>query len=489
MKINSKHILFLIIFCVTIFIYGKYLFLYFSQDDFFHLKVTQTDGSLKAFLNLFSFKPLAERGGMTYFYRPIFREAIYNIYYKAFGLNALPFRITQFIVHFANIILTYLVLVRITKNKSIAFFGAFFVGLAAANIGILSYLAGGIQISGMLMFGLISILFYDRFLTGKKFLDKFLSFLFFLFAIASHEIAATIPLIHMALFISKKGFNVKTLMRAIKGNLLSLGVVILFLYLEVFVIGLPTSEQHYGINFSLFKLLNSYFWYFVWSLGIPEMLVDFVGPGIRLNPNLMKYWGDYFIVIFISFVLLIAFLLATLPKLYRSKLYLFFVFWFIAGITPVVILPFHRLYYYLGFVLPAVGGILGLTHYEIYKKNKVLSAFFICILSVLTLTSIKLADTNYWAISRARIAKSLIDDVKNEYPTLPEGASVYFTNDEGQPYFNDEWGNSSKQASIILSESNALQLVYQDMSLKVYYEDLVVPKEEMIYPIKAVIYR
>jgi len=40
----------LLIFFLVLLLYGKYLNLYFSQDDFFHLKVSQTDGSFYKFL-------------------------------------------------------------------------------------------------------------------------------------------------------------------------------------------------------------------------------------------------------------------------------------------------------------------------------------------------------------------------------------------------------------------------------------------------------
>ena len=57
-------------------------------------------------------------------------------------------------------------------------------------------------------------------------------------------------------------------------------------------------------------------------------------------------------------------------------------------------------------------------------------------------------------------------------PILPKGSVVYFINDPAYPYVAKEWGGSSKQASIILSGSDALQLLYKDPTLKVFYEDL-----------------
>lgn len=62
--------------------------------------------------------------------------------------------------------------------------------------------------------------------------------------------------------------------------------------------------------------------------------------------------------------------------------------------------------------------------------------------------------------------------MKSTYPTLPKGAIVYFKNDPQYPFLTQEWGGTSKQASLILNGADALQLLYNDPTLKVYYEDL-----------------
>ena len=170
------------VFLLVLLIYGKFLNLYFSQDDFFHLKISQTDGTIKEFLKLGTFRPFEQRGGI-YFYRPIFREFLFNIYYGLFGLNALPFRLTQFAIHFVNITLVYIIFNFIFNRKTAALAGALFFAVAAANVGIISYLAGGIQVAGALVFYLSGVLSFIKYLKSKKTRYKILTTLFFLLAL------------------------------------------------------------------------------------------------------------------------------------------------------------------------------------------------------------------------------------------------------------------------------------------------------------------
>ncbi|MFC1625804.1 hypothetical protein ACFL1Q_02100, partial [Patescibacteria group bacterium] len=131
-------------------------------------------------------------------------------------------------------------------------------------------------------------------------------------------------------------------------------------------------------------------------------------------------------------------------------------------------------YIYLGFVLPAVGSILGIIILKL-KERKVLATLFVISVLFLNFWSTKLAFKTYWAINRANIAKSFIAEIADLYPTLPKGAKLYIKNDPNYPILGKEWGGSSKQASIILSGSDALQMVYNDSTLTVFYEDIQKP--------------
>lgn len=469
----------LILVCLLVLLfYGFISTLYFSQDDFFHLRVSQTNGSFKDFINLFSFRSFSERGGI-YFYRPIFREGLFNIFYRFFGLNPFPFRALQLLIHLINTILVYKLIKFLSKRDRPSIIGSLIFGVSAANVGVLSYLAGGIQASGMTTFLLLSVIYFLK--------DKKLpAFLFFVLALASHELAVSFPFIVVGLIALKEKLSKKFFTQVIKDVWPYLAVSGIFLYLQAAVIGLPTTEAQYGLSFSISRILNSYSWYFAWSWGIPEMLLDFVGPGLKLNPNLMEFWGSYFKIIFPVFGALILILLLGIKKQLKNKFFWFFVFWFIAGISPVVFLPLHRSTYYLAFSLVGIAGMFGLIFESLYKERKTVAYLLVGCFLALSVMTICLSKKTYWAISRDRIARELIQDTKSIYPSLPKGAVVYFLNDPDYPIINEDWGGSAKQAKVVLSGSDALVLLYEDESLRVLYEgDELKNIEKFVFPVVA----
>lgn len=475
---------FFVVFLTVFIFYGDFLKLYFSQDDFFLLRVTLTDGSLNSFLKLFTFRPFEESG--IYFFRPLFRELIFNQYYQLFGANPLPFRVTHFLIHFINTVLVYFVLLKILKEKNLAMISSFLFAILAPNVGILSYLAGGITVSGMLMLALISMLFQYRYIESNQFKYNFFSFIFFLLALSSHETASVLPIILLATRLRIEGFSFKSIINSIKNLWFYVLPVIVLFFVEVNVIGLPVNESGYGLNFSITRLLNSYFWYSLWSIGIPEMLVDFVGPGLNINPNLMKYWGNYFSVIFALFLIFFLISLRTVKKIMKDRSFFLFLFWFFIGITPVVFLPFHRQSHYLQIVLPAIVGLLALIYKKLLENSKVLANIFLLSVISLSYTTNLLTRTTHWSIQRSIQAEILLSQFSQKYEKLPLGAKVYFTNNTTDPYFNEDWGRSSKQASIILSGNDALQIIYKDPTIKVFYEDLNKPTVgDEVYPFEV----
>lgn len=491
-----------LIFVVVFLLYYPVLSVYFSQDDFFHFQASQTNGSLREFLGLFRFPSFKERGYA--FYRPLTREALYNIYYTLFGLNHFPFRILSFLVHFINISLVYLLMQRLFKKRALSFFVAFFFGVSAANVALLYYLAGGIQALIATSFVLLSVIFSWDYLEKKKRKLKWWSFIFFILGLASHELSVVTPVLLAGLIFVKHPWR-KVVPEALRQLWLPFFVLAVFLYLDIFVIGFSGGEEQYQTVISFKRTLNSLAWYSVWALGLPEMLIDFVNPGLKLNPSLMRHWADFFKIIFPTFFVATALLSASLAfllwkkkEIFKDKRLWFLVGWFPLALAPVLFLPLHKSTYYLAPALPAFWGVLGVGVFGVFsqlrEKHKQFAGLFLgslaALLLVLSATSIRLGDGTYLAAQRGRLAEKLINDVKSKYPELPKGAAVYFQNDPDYPFIAEEWGSSSKQASFILNGDDALQLLYQDSSLHVFYEDLGgVPGDFMgeVYQLTAVI--
>ncbi len=476
----------LLIYFMVLVLYYPVFSVYFSQDDFFHFKVSQTDGTLGGFLKLFGFYPFEERG--IAFYRPLTREVVYNTFYSLFGLNVLPFRILSFAIHFINISLVYFLIRRLFRKRDLAFFVAFFFGITAANVATLYYFTGGIQALGATMFMLLAIVSFLNYLEKRSFHWKGLSFIAYLLALGSHELAVATPVLLGGLFWSRgQGSFKDRLLQGARELWIFILVLPLFLYSDIKKIGFSQQEKQYQAVFSLKRTLNSLSWYAVWALGVPEMLIDFVRPGLKLNPSLMRHWGEYFRLIFASFLASVAILIGCLAyllvrarKVFRDKKFWFFLLWFPTSLLPVIFLPLHKSTYYLVPALPAFWGAVGFVVFSgtssIKKKHPRLGGMLLggitLFLVALSVTSARLGDSTYWAASRGRLAERLLSEVQSMYPELPKGAVVYFKNDPNYPFVANEWGSTSKQASFVLNGEDALQLFYNDPTLKVFYEDL-----------------
>ncbi|MBI4058853.1 glycosyltransferase family 39 protein [Candidatus Microgenomates bacterium] len=474
----------LILVCLfVLWIYSPVLGVYFSQDDFFHFKASLTDGKLESFINLFGFPSFSERGYA--FYRPVFREGLFNIYYQLFGLNHLPFRLLSISIHLINTVLVYTLMQKIFAKKFLSLFTAFFFRITAANVALLYYLAGGIQALGVTMFMLLTLICWWQYLQEGKIKWWILSLVVFLLSLASHELAITTPFLMLGM-VWIKGKNIKMVWPFFL-------ILLIFIYLDFVKIGLLQKDAQYQAVFSLPKIINSFAWYTVWAAGMPEMLIDFIGPKLSLNPNLMKFWGDYFKIIFPAFFLSIGLIIIFIINLWRKnksalldKKFIFLLFWFPIAISPVILLPLHKSTYYLAPALPAFWGVIGYLIFS--NKMNLLKVILITSLVVLSVTSIKLGDRTYPAAVRGRIAEKLINNVLTTYPTLPKGAIVYFVNDPSYPKISGDWGGSSRQAAYILNNSDALQLLYHDFNLKVFYEDLGgIPKDILSTEIKSIV--
>ncbi len=411
------------------------------------------------------------------FYRPIFREVLYNLSYSLFGLESLPLRIFQFIIHFINIYLVFNLVQKIYKNKFVSFFTAFFFGICAANLASFYYLAGGIQSQGATMFMLLTLILFNN--------HKILSFITFLAALSSHEQSVMIPVLLAGLIFTGMT-NIKHEFKDFFKKIITLWpyflVIAIYMFLNVKVIGYSSGETQYHLVFNPKTIVNSLAWYTTWALGAPETLIDFVLPGLKLNPSLMRYWGDYYKIIFsaffISIGLLTSYLIILIVKsrqIFKDSRFWFFAIWFPLVLLPVLFLPQHKSTYYLYPALPAFWAIVGIIF---HKAPKTLVVILIISLFTLSSTSAILGRTTYWAAGRGKLAEKIIKEVVRQYPTLPVGTGIYFTNDANYPFVSSEWKGSSNQAYFALNGEDGLQLIYKDPSLKVFYEDTGgVPKD------------
>jgi hypothetical protein len=463
---------------------------YFSQEDFLFLNVVKDVKTFSDFINLFNFSDMVQKGYS--FYRPFFQEGYYFLGYKVFGLNFVGYRAIAVILHLLCVMAVYITLKRFLKNNIISFWVTLFYAISNSQIGTLFYPSGGVPLSGATLFLLLFINIYSKYLEMKKIWLWALAFLCFMISMVSHEIIVGVlvfSLVFLEIYQIKK-LNWRSIKEMGLRVIPAIIVLALYLYIDLFKIGV-VFDVSYSPDFSLHKLLNTIFWYIGYAFGLPEMLVDFIGPGLKINPNLMLYWGNYFKYIFPLFFLVIAvFLISAIylfvknKKAYLNPFLLFFTTWFFAALSPVLFLPWHKFLYYLNHSLIGFYGVVFIIIYETYillkkshsKLAKLYFGIFVFLLVSLNVASIKNSEITYWSIGRSKVAKNLVEEFAKQYPSLPKGAVVYWKNDPNYAIIKN-WGNSSTQAYYALSVAgrDALQLFYNDNSLRVYYEDIEKP--------------
>src|SRR3989344_4060015 len=438
---------------------------YFSQDDFFHLRMIMD----KEVTDIPSFF-VNRLEGQT-LYRPISRE-IYNlIMYKLYGLNSLPFHIVNLILILINLRLLFLFIRLLSQNQVAPYLTIVFYLFSSVHSIELYYLSS-IQTLLMTSFALLSCIYFVKFIK-TRFLNYYLgSILFFLIALFCHESALVLPGIMFLIIFVVRGLSLKQ-------KIIFLFPVFTLMGLYYLSLGQTTnlpSQQVYQPIFQPKVILNSLSWYVLWSFGIPEMLVDFVKPGLVLKDEFYLWYGYYAKTVFPLLLILITgflFIMWRFKNTFLTRNFVFLVSCFLISISPFLFFPQHKFVYYLGFPIVWFSATLGLILSEIWKVGKVhkiIVGFLLLTFLIISNQTTVLNSRTHWAAKRAKSAEVLVQQFKKDHPFLQKGSTFYIIDDPEYPVISKEWGTSSKQAFYILSGSDALQLLYKDSSLKVYYE-------------------
>lgn len=456
-------------FILTILLFHSALSSYFSQDDFFHLRTIMD----KNFNNIPSFFVTWQEEQT--FYRPLSREFFNLLMYKTFGLNPLPFHIFNYFLIISNTILCFFLVKKLFNDKILGIFSALLYNLNAIHSIELYYLAS-VQTLFVTFFLLLSIYFYISFCIDKILKKYFLSILFYILALFSHETAIVLSGI---LFLITIFFN-KNELKSIKifYYLTPFFLITIFYLFNTSLFNNLPSQKVYLPVFSIKSIINTLSWYILWSFGLSEIIIDFIGPKFQINPNLLKWYSDYLQIV-ISLLVVLVLSLIFFIYFYRKELFnsiyflLMVVFFYIISLLPFLFFPQHKATYYISFsaiwfsIFIAI--ILNIA-WRYQKISKFLVMLWIFLFAVISFQTDKLNKLTYWAAKRSVAAKYLIDDIKNKYPKVPKDAVFYIKNDLNYPIITKEWGSSSQQAFYILSGADAFKLLYNNSTINVYYE-------------------
>lgn len=449
---KSKTIyIFILGFLILVFLNFNALFSYFSQDDFFHLRVV----SQKNIIDIPSFfLGKQEEYG---FFRPLSRETYNLIMYKIFDLNPLPYHLMNLLVIIINGLLIFFISKKITGIKVVGLLASFlYLTSSVRNVEL--YYLSSIQTLLATTFLILSILSY----LNKRYL---LSLVTFLLALLCHEIAIVFPGI---IFLIEMTSNKKLL------KLFPFFFVVLIYLLFTSFTSLP-NQQVYQPTINPKSLLNTFGWYTLWSFGLPETLVDFVGPGFKINENFISWFSRYSKIVFPLFLFIFISLLIfalILKKKILARSFLLPLSFFIISLSPFLVFPQKKFVYYLELASVWFALFLSIILFKIWQKSnlRVLVVLVVIALLVVYKETCDINKITYWAAKRAKAAQFIVNDIKIKVPNPQKGAIFYIQDDPNYPFISKEWGSSSKQAFYILSGSDAFKLIYKDSSIKAYYE-------------------
>jgi len=441
---------------------------FFTHDDFYFLKIANVS-SWNDFINFFNPIKDIESIGV---YRPLTLRVFYFLGATLFNLNPIALRIIAFLTFYVDIILVGFLVKLLTGNAKIAAFSLFLYATSVTHFGQLYYI-GAYQELLLTFTFLASVIFFIKFEieSGKriKYESLVISLLFFLLSLMSKETGVMLPavlvLVHLYLRATKQ---TKLNFKRIVFSLLPYAVIA-SVYLAMHFIGFGVIEgDSYIWNFSITKAVNTTFWYFLWSLNLPETLVDFVGPGIHLNPNLLKYWSDQIIPIFILFVIQIILVIYAFFKSLKSKIInlkpviILSSFWFVATILPVVFLPLHKFTYYL--TLPLFGVVLTLSYLFINLKSKIYILF--CIVWVaISLVSLRLTTETNWITQGLEVSERVNSFLKENQSGIGGKKIVFVDTPEDSVL---PWSPTATLKTV-LSGNNFFDVFYPDLSSRVSY--------------------
>jgi len=464
----KKNLPLIAIILIALGIYKPALSNFFTHDDFFHFRISQAN-SFKDFLQFFSLTKAPSGWG---FYRPLTTQVFYYVGDNFFNSNPFLMHLVGFSLFIITILLVYKLISHLIKNPTISYLATFFYAVSATHFPHLYFIAN--QELGHAVFFLTSLLFFIKFLKHPKLKTYLVSFLAFIAALMSKELAILLPGSLLLIYWLKKStketsFSLKKILLV----LLPFFITLTFYgYFHVFHYGLIQGDSYIWV-FSPDTLLNTLFWYTLWSLNMPKMLLDFVGPGFHINPNLFAFWPKEIYSIFTLFILLITSLLTltiiSFKQLIKSKTtYLIALGWFIYSLLPVMFLPWHKFPDYLTLPLIGIVVILAKLLYQatqvLIKNNHHFFAKLIFILIpvlylALSLSTLNLVRKIDWITQGAKTSQRVFNYFNNNFSQLEKNIDVFFYD---TPEDADLPWKPSDQLKIILSDNNFFSFFYHN---------------------------
>lgn len=306
MRFNTRHLDLILILSLVSLAFFHLLFalrtnLYFSGDDFITLSFISRH-------NMFSMIKSFFFHGDLYGFRRVLGYVVVKALFDLFQVNPLPYTLVNHILHTLNLLVFFLV-IKLLTNKPLV---AFFVSIIFNKIYLFYY--SNLHEYLLTLFCLLAIYFYLK--NPRKIWP---SLLCFILGLLIKEMAATLPVLLLAMAMIKK-FNKKYLWPFFA----TLTVYLFYQSSFIFTGRMLPGATSYQLTFSFNAIKSNFLFYFS-----PSLMVGLLGVlliGRKIKP---------------IFILLVALLTLTPVFFFKSRLQDYYFY-----------LPFAYILMYLSLLLP-----------------------------------------------------------------------------------------------------------------------------------------
>ncbi len=285
-SIPSHKLVFIAILSLPILFFNAFNMHYFG-DDFAFLKASRVS-SMQDFLNFFN--PVRET-----FYRPLSSEVFYALHHVT-GYNVQLAHILVFLVFAIGLIGLFKLLTNIHINKT---FAELIVAMYSIHFSHVFQLYWFATFQEVLLFtSLVGALLYAVKGSVKT------SLVLFVVVLLSKETALVfLPLLILVLFAKDHGKNFSlsvskltdfarmTLTKHWKMLILSLGFTVAAFIIYSFGLSNTSKLPQYAVRFSPRLMIDTAYWYTLWSLGFPSFLPDYMSAMVTLPHK--EFWGNF----------------------------------------------------------------------------------------------------------------------------------------------------------------------------------------------------
>lgn len=451
MNLKKKSIAALVYFATLLLViklYSPVLDFFFFQDDFFEINISQAK-NFNSYLDFFTFR------NDIIAYRPISLQNYFFFSSTIFDFNPIGFRTITVTILLLSSLLVIKVISQISQNRNVGLLTAIFWLTSSIHFMSVTWIAAAYNIIGTFFFLLTSWAFL-KYLKNRNSNFYLLSFILFLITIGSFEFSVTWPIIFLGYQILGGKSLKKSLMTLAPFILIS----ILYLAGRFSFIKIPQIPE-YQIQLNL-ESLKALIWYCLWALNIPEEFKKQVTHNLFfLNQTFLWEFWPLIIKTVTAFVWLVAtaflfpfYFIIRQNKKIKPKKIIFFLYWFVSAISPVLLLPNHTFIMYL--TLSSIG-LYAISSYLLIKSGK--SYLLIITLSVWifsSITTINFYKSNFWMIEAQKFASDTFFDLKKQFPNFQKNSTIFFRLSSG------------RHIQALLNQE-AVKAFYNDLTISIYY--------------------